>query len=156
MAMAARVDASSCRSIGDAADRHHHAAARQGGDMHLEHLGGPLRSEHVGSGARSDHRATAQQQHVVGDARGLGEIVEDEHDAAPGLRHAAQAIENIDLMRRVEVGERFVGEQPVGLAGQDTSEAGDGPANGARCGTRPSATTSRTATFQCTDASCGR
>ena len=52
----------------------------------------------------------------------LRKIMEHQHDACPIRGHIFQAGYRVHLVRRIKIGERFIGEHPFRLSGQHTCE----------------------------------
>ena len=69
-----------------------------------------------------DDAAIGEQQRVVGRALCLDEVMEDDRHPCAAERIAAQAREQVDLVRGVEAGQRFVGQQPARFARQHARE----------------------------------
>ncbi len=63
-----------------------------------------------------------KQQHIVGHAAGMEQVVQHDGDAPALPRDIAQPVEDVELVARIEAGQRLVGEQPVGFAGEHAGE----------------------------------
>src|SRR3546814_9461343 len=61
--------------------------------------------------AESDDAAILEQQHIVRHPRRLAQIVEHEDDACPSPRDIAEPVENIELVQRIETGQRLIRKQ---------------------------------------------
>src|SRR3990170_499909 len=104
-------------------------------DLSRDNLIHLLREQHVLHVARPGHRDAVlgderagrrrHQDHAVGEERGLAHVVGHEHERVPGLGPHLLELALEDLARlRVEGGERLVGEQDLGLAGERPRERG--------------------------------
>ena len=101
---------------------HHHGGAghRIGGDdgRQSEDLLDEVLSEDPTRGAGDADPAVVHDDHVLGAARGLVEVVQDRYDRAPVGVEASAQLEDVDLVSQVEEGGGLVQEDRLGALGQ--------------------------------------
>lgn len=69
-----------------------------------------------------DDPALAQHHEPVAEAGGQGEVVQDGDDAGASAADRAQEVHRVELVGRVEGGDRLVGEQDLGLDREGAGE----------------------------------
>lgn len=92
--------------------------------MHLHAIGlrQDVGSKYLIAASAGENRSILEDQYIVSDPRGMSKIMQNYRDSSSITGTLLQPVEHVELVRGIEAGKRFIGEQPFRFASQHPSK----------------------------------